>query len=263
MPPPANYSAITEAPGLQATQEQIARLVQRYRFAAQFAEGKRVLEAACGSGMGLAYLASRCERITGIDIDPTNLTAARRAGQGIPNVSVELMDAQATRFADASFDLILLFEAIYYLNDPGRFVSESHRLLTDSGTLIVCTVNRDWKDFHPSPYSSRYFSVPELRDLLKTRFSRVDFFGGGAVHPEGLKAKALSWVKRAAVRLDLIPGSLGARAVLKRIFIGKTLPLPERIDDAIARYEEPAPLADDRPVWNWKIIYALARKQAP
>jgi len=210
--------------------------------------------------MGLAYLAPRCEGITGIDIDEINLTAARRACQGIPNASVEFMDAQATRFSDASFDLILLFEAIYYLNNPGQFVSESHRLLTDSGTLIVCSVNRDWKDFHSSPYSSRYFSVPELRDLLKTRFGRVDFFGGGAVHPEGFKAEVLSWVKRAAVRLDLIPGSLTARAVLKRFFVGKTLPLPEKICDGIAPYEDPVPVTDDRPVRDWKIIYALAHK---
>jgi len=48
-----DYSLITEFPGLQATQEQLERLYQRYHFAKQFAPEKDVLEVACGSGIVL------------------------------------------------------------------------------------------------------------------------------------------------------------------------------------------------------------------
>jgi SAM-dependent methyltransferase len=260
MPTKANYSKITESPGLKATQEQLDRLYQRYNFASNYSKNKKVLEIACGSGLGLKYLARMSKRVTGIDIDEINIDIARKACANFENISVKLMDAHEMSFADADYDLILLFEAIYYLSNPKKFVSEAHRLLSNQGMLIICSVNKNWKDFHPSPYSCYYYSIPELRDLLKGKFDNIIFFGGFPVYQEGLKAKFFSLIKHTAIRLDLIPGSLASRAVLKRLFVGKTLPIPETLYDGITSYENPKPLPDDRPTTDWKIIYAIAQK---
>ncbi|MBM4308891.1 MAG: hypothetical protein FJ123_19355 [Deltaproteobacteria bacterium] len=59
----SNYSKITESAGLKATQEQMARLYQRYHFVKEFAEGKEVLEIGCGAGIGLGYLAQKASKV--------------------------------------------------------------------------------------------------------------------------------------------------------------------------------------------------------
>ena len=49
-----DYSSITELPGSHATREQLARLYHRYHMAAQYTLNKRILEVACGAGLGAA-----------------------------------------------------------------------------------------------------------------------------------------------------------------------------------------------------------------
>jgi len=255
-----DYSLITEAPGLQATEEQLARLYHRYRFAKEFAKNKDVLEVACGSGMGLGYLAEVANKVVGGDIDEKNIALAKKIYQNRKNTQIELMDAHVIDHPDGSFDLVLLYEALYYLREPKKFVSEASRLLKKNGVLIVCTVNKDWADFHPSDYTYQYFSAPELYDLFKNTFPDVKLFGAFRIENKGLKNAIISVIKRAAVKFDLIPGSLKARAYLKRIFMGRLHPLPEEISEDMTPYEEPVPIPSESITQDFKIIYAVARK---
>lgn len=257
------YSIITEAPGLQATREQLERLYQRYHFVVPFASGSRTLEVACGSGLGLKYLSGISTVVTGVDIDNTNIAAARKACNSLTNVSVEQMDAHEIEFGDNCFDLVLLYEAIYYLDRPSQFIAEAHRILSNNGKLVICTVNKDWKDFHPSLYSCSYYNASELRSLLLPYFLNIQLFGGFPVEITGMKSIFFSMIKRAAVKYNLIPDSLALRAYLKRLFIGKTRPLPDSLYDGIAEYHIPTPLKEDDSPQNWKIIYAVATKQDP
>ena len=255
-----DYSRITEGPGLKATREQIARLYHRYHFARKYVVGKDVLEVACGSGIGLGYLAQAAKRVVGGDIDEKNVRLARRFYGSRENIFVELMDAHDLPFEAETFDVVLLFEAIYYLKSPSKFVAEARRVLKNRGLLIMCTVNKDWKDFHPSPYTYKYFSVPELYHLLqKGDFSVKGIYGAFRVE-KGLKSGVISVIKRIAVKLDLIPGSLMARAYLKRIFMGKLEPIPEVIYEGMAPYEESVTLDPERVNKEFKIIYAVGEK---
>jgi len=271
-----NYHLITEHPGLNATAEQIERLYHRYRFAADYAMNNRVLEVACGSGIGLGYLAEKARKVVGLDIDAQNVKAVCQLygiqsprtvtyDEGQPNnkgkkIEVCLMDAHQLDFPDKTFELALLYEALYYLKDPDAFFSEAARILNDKGILIICTVNKDWSDFHPSPYTYRYFSVPELYSTLNKHFSKVDLFGAFPVDATGIKNWVFSRIKHVAVNLDLIPGSLAARAYLKRIFLGPLKPLPGKIYEDMVTYEPSMPIPYDKPNRDYKIIYAVARK---
>jgi len=260
-----DYSVITESPGLKATEEQMARLYQRYCFAKIAGENKDILEVGCGSGMGLGYLAHGAKSVMGIDVDEKNVKAAKKyyygqkAGKG-RSPEIEVMDAHKLSFPEGSFDLVLLFETIYYLREPERVVDEACRVLRDRGNIIICTVNKDWKDFHPSPYTHKYFSVPELERLLRPHFTDIRFYGGFRVEKGGFKSRLVSFIKHAALKLNLIPGDLGARAYLKRIFIGKLYPLPEGVKDGMASYEEPIEISNDMKNGEFKIIYAVAKR---
>jgi len=52
-----DYVSVTEIAGDEVTQEQVDRLCDRYYWAGQYCFGNDVVEAACGSGQGLGYLA--------------------------------------------------------------------------------------------------------------------------------------------------------------------------------------------------------------
>lgn len=256
-----DYTLITESPGLRATREQIARLYQRYHFARQFAKSGNILEVACGSGLGLGYLAKAARRVVGGDIEERNVALARKLYQNRSNIDIGLIDAHRLPFSDRSFDLVLLYEAIYYLREPQKFVFGAGRVLKQDGALIVCTVNKDWEDFHPSPYTHKYFSVPALYGLLKNTFSEVKLYGASPVAGDGAGNSVMSLIKRLAVKFNLIPGSLRARTYLKRIFMGKLEPLPEEIYEDMITYEPPLEITADKSNKDFKIIYAVANNR--
>lgn len=258
------YWQVTEAPGQKASREQIERIYHRYRFALDYVRGAEVLEAACGSGIALAYLARVAQQVVGGDIDEVNIAVAHVSKRMLASdlrrkVSLVRLDAHYLPFPDRSFDVVLLFEAIYYLKDPEAFIVEVARVLRGKGTLIIGTVNRDWPDFHPSPYTYNYPSVPELYYLLKVYFPDVMIWGAFPSSSEGLLPAAVSLLKRTAVRFDLIPGSLKARAYLKRLFMGPLTDLPMSITEGMADYHPPLPIPGEGVDRVHKIIYAVAR----
>jgi len=238
----------------------VARLYQRYHFAREFSVDKDVLEIGCGAGLGLGYLAKVAKKVVGGDIEEKNIFLAKQYYNGRPNITIDLMDAHNLPLPDGSFDLVLLYEAIYYLKDPQKCISETERVLRDNGVLSVCTVNKDWGDFHPSPYTYKYFSGPELYELMKESFREVKLYGGFPVNNGGTGGKFISLIKRFVVKFNLIPGSLKGRVYLKRIFMGRLIPLPNEITEGMVTYEAPSEIPTDKVNRKFKILYAVGKK---
>jgi hypothetical protein len=102
--------------------------------------------------------------------------------------------------------------------------------------------------------------VPELYHLLqKEGFSIKGIYGAFPVET-GFKHKVISIIKRTAVKLDLIPGGLKARAYSKRIFMGKLESIPQEVYEGMAPYEDPVVLDPKRVNKEFKIIYAIGEK---
>ena len=117
----ADFSELTEVPGAGATAEQLEMLRTRYRLAADLAAGQDVLEAAGGAGMGLGLLARTARRVVGGDFTMSLLRrAAAHHGSRIPLIR---FDAQRLPFRNEAHDVVVLYEAIYYLPDAVRFVA--------------------------------------------------------------------------------------------------------------------------------------------
>jgi len=252
------YIHVTEIPGNKASAEQIERLYHRYHFASAFCQGKDVLEVACGAGMGLGYLARVAHKVVGGDIDKRLVSLAQGYYTGRPNIELKTLDAQQLPFPEGSFDVLLLYEAIYYLPEPARFVEEAFRVLRPDGTLIICTVNNEWRDFNPSPFSTKYLSGRELDLLLRTKFPEVDLHGAFPVETTSLKSRLLSFVKRTAVRLHLMPKTMKSKELFKRIFLGDLKSIPSEIEEGMAAYNLPVKITLDSPTRLYKIIYAIA-----
>src|SRR4030042_1503265 len=120
-----SFVNVTEVPGLKASEEQLSRIYNRYRFASEYCNQKDVLEVACGAGLGLGYLSKFAKRVVGGDIDENNLRFAKEHYQSKENIEIKFLDAHNLPFEDKSFDVVILYEAIYYLEHPERFVEEA------------------------------------------------------------------------------------------------------------------------------------------
>ncbi len=253
----ADFTTVTEVPGVGASAQQLEMLYSRYVYAASFCAGKDVLEVACGAGTGLGYLGRRARRVVGGDVTGPLL---RRAGLHYQDrVHLVRLDAHVLPFRPASFDVVVLFEAIYYLSRPERFVDECRRVLRPGGVLLVCTVNKEWSDFNPSPFSTRYYSAAELSDLLAARGFRVEVLGAFSSRPATGREWAISMVKRSAVALRLVPRTMAGKQLLKRVFLGRLAPLPAEIRDGCAEYVAPSPIAEPSEAPGYKILYAVGR----
>lgn len=255
------YGVVTETPGTGASKEQLERAYQRYHFAYQFCGNKDVLEVACGAGQGLGYLAKTAKKVIGGDIDEDNLMLAKRQYAGRNGIELKNFDAEDMPFENSSFDIVIMYEAIYYLRDAAKFISEACRVLKNKGQLIICTVNKDWSDFNPSAFSVRYFSVLELNLLLNQKFDTIKFYGGFSTAANGVRDMFVSLSKRAAVAMHLIPRTMTGKELLKRLFFGKLYPLPSEIKDGTVKYIQPVLISADLPNSHYKVIYATAKKK--
>ncbi len=253
-----DYSTVTEQPEQSATRLQLAMLSTRYAWAAGHAAGKDVAEIACGAGLGLGWIARMARSVEAGDLDDTNCRLALETYAGRDKIRIRRMDALDLPFADDSLDLVLLFEAIYYLRDAEAFLEEAGRVLRPGGTLLVSTVNREWTGFNPSPFHTRYFSASELKDAL----SRAGFAANlkaGFAERRGFRDRLIGAVRRAAVGARLIPATMAGKAFLKRLFYGSLEPIPRELEPGRAS-SQLVPIGPGSDLRGYRTLYAEARK---
>lgn len=251
-----NFTVVTEISGDDVTREQVERICHRYYWAGEYCRGKDVLEAACGTGQGLGYLATLAKSLQAGDYSEEILKIARRHYGD--RINLRQFDAQNMPFPDHSLDVVILFEAIYYLPDAGKFAAECARILRPGGKVLVATANKDLYDFNPSPYTSRYYGSMELIDLFNEKGFETECFGYWPVERAGLRQKVLRPVKMVAARLGLIPKTMAGKKLLKRLVFGKLVPMPAEIREGMVPYASPVPLAPDTPDRRHKVIYCAA-----
>ncbi|HLW71930.1 MAG TPA: class I SAM-dependent methyltransferase [Candidatus Binataceae bacterium] len=253
----ADYQAVTETAGVRITREALAMALTRYVLAAGFCDGKRVLEAGCGAGQGLGILARRAACVVGGDYDPRLIAAAGRHYR--ERAGLVRLDAQALPFADHSFDVVILFEAIYYIARPDRFVSEARRVLDRAGTLIVCSANPERADFNPSPFSTRYLSARELAGLMRAEGFEPQLAGAFPIDHVSMRGRTIATLRKGAIAMGLMPKTMKGKQLLKRLFMGRLVEAPTELEGDTGTVEELSPLALDQPAKAYKVIFAVGR----
>src|SRR6185369_460506 len=115
----------------------------RYAFARRYAEGRRVLDAACGEGYGTALLGAKAAEAVGVDIDTRSIQHAQSA-YGSATIRFVEGSCTALPFADASFDIVVSFETIEHLDaaDQPPMLAEFARVLKPAGLLIISSPNK-------------------------------------------------------------------------------------------------------------------------
>lgn len=100
--------------------------------------GRRVLEVGVGTGLALPHYAPD-KLITGIDLSADMLALAhKRVGElGLFNIEhLQQMDAEATEFADASFDVGVAMFVASVVPHPPRLLAEMRRVVRPGGHML-------------------------------------------------------------------------------------------------------------------------------
>jgi ubiquinone/menaquinone biosynthesis C-methylase UbiE len=134
----------TEAPDFDTLADDYARF--RTSYSAQLFDailrfgptppGARVLDLACGTGLGMTEYVRRGYRVVGVDVATVMMEQARTRFAGEPQVQFVEGKAEELPFADASFDLISCAQAFHWFEPEAAF-AECARVLRPGGTLAI------------------------------------------------------------------------------------------------------------------------------
>jgi len=149
----------------------------RYVFARQYASGRKVLDAGCGTGYGSAELASVAAGVVGVDIASDAIDYAQSHFLQ-PGIHFALSSASSMPFASHTFDLVVAFEVIEHLTDQRTFLQECARVLKRDGLLIVSSPNglyytESRAKTGPNPFHTHEFEAGEFVAELQTVFGNV------------------------------------------------------------------------------------------
>ncbi len=107
-----------------------------YARIAEVAKGKDVLELATGPGMIARHIAPAAKSVVATDFAPKMIKTALKA-KNPDNLSFEVADATSLRFANDSFDIVVIANALHIIPNPEKALEEIRRVLKDGGLLIA------------------------------------------------------------------------------------------------------------------------------
>lgn len=105
-----------------------------------FLELGAVLDIGSGDGVNAELLAGRARHITCLDASERVIAAARSRLERFDNVDFCVGDMHELRFADASFDAVLLLHVLTYSERPELAIREAARVLRPGGALALVTL---------------------------------------------------------------------------------------------------------------------------
>ena len=195
----------------------------------KFCHDKDVLEIACGSGQGANILAEQSSSYIGLDYCAE---LVRKAQIINPALTFKEGDACQLPFEDNSKDVIVFFEAIYYIKDTKQLIKECHRVLREDGKILITSTNKDLFDFHKSNYSYKYFGADEFNSLVDQYGMSVEVFGYDDLSNKSFVSKTVRSIKYLAEKLSLIPKTMNGKKWLKKLVYGDLVQMPGKLSQS-------------------------------
>jgi SAM-dependent methyltransferase len=149
------------------------RLLAAYVYAQPQIEGN-VLEIGCGTGRGLEILVNAADHYTGIDKYKSLTDDLQEQYPQAKFISMHIPPLKD--IPDNSFDTVVSFQVIEHIKDDKTFLKEIHRVLKPGGKAVISTPNKKMT-LTRNPWHVREYFAPELENLCKSIFSKVEANG--------------------------------------------------------------------------------------
>lgn len=175
----------------------------RYLLASELAQGKEVLDIACGDGYGSDMLAGSAKSVLGVDICPETIARAQSKYQR-PNLRYEQGSILEIPLPDASVDMVVSFETLEHLGDQDGQLSELRRVLRPGGLLVISTPDKhQFTEVigHANTFHVKELYRHEFETLLGRYFAHFSLLGQSLVYgsvigsEQGQAQPFLSWRK--------------------------------------------------------------------
>jgi SAM-dependent methyltransferase len=197
----------------------------------------RALDLGCGVGGFLPGLAGLAQAVFPGDLSRAALVCCRERGFGRGVVC----DGYALPYADQSFDLVCLFDAIEHVEDDARALREVARVLRPGGLVVVSVpaypllyANNDRVAQHRRRYTRRSLrAVLEQAELALERNTHANVFLFPLILPAVLLAKLYERLSPRAARAQHTNLSWPLPRPLNRLFaalFAAELPFTRRFD---------------------------------
>ncbi len=123
--------------------------------------GDRILDIGAGAGEYSIYFARRGYEVSALELADRNIRDFRN--KLVPNDPIDLVQGNAldlSRYADESFDIVLLFGPLYHLHsrsDRLRAIAEAKRVCKPTGTMFFAFIANDMVFLTEFSYDRQYF----------------------------------------------------------------------------------------------------------
>jgi len=130
--------------------------MERYRFASKIAQGKSILDLACGAGYATPlFIGVGISSYDGVDINETQLASASDTYALSDRINYHVGDI-CTFDSDKTFDIITCYGIIEHVENYESAIKNFYSLLNPGGALLISSPNRQVT----SPYCSSIDDKP-------------------------------------------------------------------------------------------------------
>ena len=125
--------------------------------------GARILDVGAGAGEYSLYFSRKGYRVSALELADANIAAFRK--KLTPEDPIDLVQGNAldlSRYADNSFDAVLLFGPLYHLSkdeDKLKCIAEARRVCRDGGMMFFAFISNDFVFLTELMYDATYFST--------------------------------------------------------------------------------------------------------
>ena len=136
-------------------------LTTAYYIEKYLKEGDKILDIGAGAGEYSLYFARKGYEVWALELADANIAAFKK--KIAPEDRIDLVQGNAldlSRYADSSFDVVLLLGPLYHLKkdeDKHRCISEAKRVCKDGGKIFVAVISNDFVFLTEVGYDIPYF----------------------------------------------------------------------------------------------------------
>ena len=111
---------------------------EMYELIRPIVKGKTVLELATGTGLIAKHIVTAAAHIEATDASGEMIAEAKRDSRSA-KLYFSVQDMFRLPYADKSFDVVIVSNALHIVPQPEKALAEIHRVLKDDGVLIAPT----------------------------------------------------------------------------------------------------------------------------